>query len=250
MSRAQKRQGVEIVKRPEQVEASLWRRWKFDKDISCRQKLFNDYSAYAKLIASREFYRRPKNGVDRSDFDQLAYTGLLEAIDRYDPLQNVPFKSYAKHRIRGSIADGMTRSSEQSAQYHFARKQVLNRVDSLLPESEIDQSNPLAQLSEMVVGLALGHMIEEVNAKIIENVEDNYPNAYESLSWKELLNGVKRAIEKLPKNENFVVDGHYIKGLTFSHIAKLLRISKGRVSQIHKTGILRLRDKLRKFYNP
>src|SRR5689334_877835 len=107
---AGRQSGLALIQRPQEVEASLWRRLRFEDEGQCRELLFNRHLALAKSIAWREYRRRPPHGLEREDFEQLAMSGLLEAIDRFDPLLGAPFASFAKHRIRGAVADGASRS--------------------------------------------------------------------------------------------------------------------------------------------
>ena len=241
--------GLKIVERPRDVEASLWRRFCFENDADCRAQLFKKYSEFAKMLANKEYSRRPRGSAEISDFYQLAFAGLLEAIDRYDPMKNVPFKYFAKHRIVGSISDGMKSASEKNAQYFQIERASEARMVSLIGETSISD-NPLEKLTEIVVGLAVGYVMDEVKSLEVEAIADSQPNAYQSLAWRELILAVKKAIKTLPGKESFVIDGHYLKGLAFLQIANLLKLTKGRVSQIHKSGIQRLRKKLKKYYSP
>ena len=77
--------GLELVQKIENVEASLWRRLKFSNDIDCRQKLFALHQDMARKIAVKQFYNRPSYGLCKQDFQQLAYQGLLQSIDRFNP---------------------------------------------------------------------------------------------------------------------------------------------------------------------
>ena len=111
MTRAARLSGLDLLVRPRRVEASLWRRLRFEGEAECRERLFNLYIRLARSIASHNFRRRATAHFDRSDYEQLAYEGLLQAIDRYDPMRAVPFGAYARRRIEGNVADGIARMS-------------------------------------------------------------------------------------------------------------------------------------------
>jgi RNA polymerase sigma factor FliA len=55
---------------------------------------------------------------------------------------------------------------------------------------------------------------------------------------------IARAIVKLPLREAEIVSGYYIEGVSFSEIAKRLKISQARVSQLHSQAMDRLRAEL------
>lgn len=233
--------GLRLVERPNAVEASLWRRLRSDADLSCREHLFTLYVPFARAIAARERRRRPANGMERCDFEQLAFGGLLEAIDRYDPLQGAPFLAYAKHRIRGAVADGAARSSEASAQHHYRAKLEAERLSSLRAGQDPSR-DALSELSELAALLAIGLLAEHAQqASVAETV------SYERHEWRELTLNVVEEIELLPKAERSVMQHHYLNAVPFAQIAALLGLSKGRISQLHRAALTRLRERLRRF---
>ena len=75
-----------------------------------REQLVLKHYPMARAIACRIYQRLPKT-IDLDDLISAGVTGLLEAIDRYDPERAVPFETYAKHRIHGAVVDTL-RSSD------------------------------------------------------------------------------------------------------------------------------------------
>jgi RNA polymerase sigma factor for flagellar operon FliA len=206
--------------------------------------LFNQYGAMARAIARREMRRRPAYGLERGDFEQLALSGLLEAIDKFDPLLGAPFAPYAKHRIRGAISDGIVKSSEAAAYFSHRRRIELERLRSLAPENE-NASDPISELSALAAALAIGYIAENAKFIQIDDVDQHTPlNPYETLSWRELQLSVMREIERLPAAEKTVVQQHYLNDVPFAQIATLLGVSKGRISQLHRAALERVRDRL------
>jgi len=238
---AQRQSGLALIQRPREVEASLWRRLRFEDQGHCRELLFNRHVALAKLLAGREYRRRPPHGSERADFEQLAMTGLLEAIDRFDPLLGPPFSAFAKHRIRGAIADGMSKSSEGAAQYSFRRRSETDRLQSLSENRYGAASDPVSDLTDIAVGLAIGLIAERAAA-----IAASETNPYESNSWRDIESRVMAEIEALPDAQRSVMVQHYKHGMPFNEIAVLLRLTKGRISQLHRAAIVRLRDSLKR----
>ena len=228
--------GLALIQRPQEVEASLWRRLRFENEGRCRERLFERHLPLARSLAMRELRRRPQHGLERNDFEQLAIAGLLEAIDRFDPLLGPPFSAFAKHRIRGAIADGIARSSESGAQYNFRRRLELERLQSL---SKGEASGDLVtDLSKLAIGLAIGFIAER------SQTADQVSNPYESNAWRDVEQSVEREIERLPEAERSIMVQHYKHHVAFNDIAKLLGLSKGRISQLHRAAIARIRERL------
>jgi RNA polymerase sigma factor for flagellar operon FliA len=234
------RTGLKLVERPKDVEASLWRRLRFEDQSGCRELLFNWYHGLARIIALHEFRRRPPYGLERKDFDQLAYGGLLEAIDRFDPLRGTPFEAYARHRIRGAISDGLAQSNEIAAQYSCRRRAEMERAGSVAPE-RVDSADSIAELTDMAALLAIGFIAESDRISDTEAGLD----AYGTLAWREMQLSILQEIDRLPQAEKSVVQQHYLNGVEFKHIAEILGFSKGRVSQLHRAAMERLRARLR-----
>lgn len=232
--------GLEVVLDPTRAEASLWRRALFEDDRSSRETLFNRYLTLAKSVAVKHLRRR-QPGIDRGDVEQFAYEGLLQALDRFDPLQGVPFGAYARPRIAGSISDGMASMSEVEAQLSVRRRLQQERLRSLDPQVDGD---PLAVLADLAVDLAVGLLLEGTG--IMEgDVERS--DAYEGLAWRQAQAALVKELEELPTSQATVVRQHYHTGLSFAHIATLLKLSRGRISQLHREAIERLRRRLRNY---
>lgn len=239
--------GLDLLVRPNRVEASLWRRLGSEADAECREALFNRYVGLARAIARRHFHRRVVKTVDRGDFEQFAFEGLLQAIDRFDPLQNVPFEAYARRRIAGSVSDGVSRMTEINTQISHRHRAERERVRSLGVRDTEGEQDPVSALADLAVGLALGLILEGTSLLTCEGGCDTRPLAYETLEWREMQAGLKREVGRLPENEAIVIRQHYDNGLSFTQIAELLRLSRGRVSQLHRSALERLRKKMGAF---
>ena len=233
----ERQSGLALVERPAEVEASLWRRWRFEAEFRCREQLFNRHSRLARALAWREYRRRPSHGLDRADFDQLALSGLLEALDRYDPLVGTPFTAFARYRIRGAIADGLAHSSESAANFAFRRRVEIERLRSLEGNQTENTADALRAIAEVAVGLAIGLIAERAGAE-----ETSDP--YQSNAWRELEVRLHQEIDRLPSAQRSVMTQHYRNGLPFGEIARLLGLSNGRISQLHRAAIISLRRRL------
>ncbi len=237
--------GLDLVVHPNRAEASLWRRLRFEADNDCREPLFDRYVPLARAIAAAKFHQR-RRAAERGDFEHFAYEGLLQAIDRFDPLLGVPFSAYARHRIVGAIADGLGKMSEINAQISQRRRLEQERMRSLAPADAAAADDPLSALSDLAVGLALGLMLEATSL-MAANGADTRPTAYESLEWREMQARIAAELQKLPEKEAVIVRQHYHNGLSLAQIAELLHLSRGRISQLHRSALERLRKRIGSF---
>lgn len=237
--------GVRLVTRPERVEALLWATLRFDNCQHAREPLFHLYRPYARTIAARH---RPGGGDSTiaCDAEQWAYEGLLQAIDSFDPLRGAPFPGFARRRIIGSIRDGLARSTEVNAQISIRRRLERERLRSLKEQSVDNGGGAIVRLTEIAVGLAVGLMLADTRLIGGDEAVDPAASAYDSLAWRQTLSQLSGAVAALPEREASVIIDHYEHGLSFAQIAELLGLSRGRVSQLHRSALLRLRKKIGK----
>jgi RNA polymerase sigma factor for flagellar operon FliA len=106
----------------------------------------------------------------------------------------------------------------------------------------------MARVAEIAVGLALGFMLED--AGLFSHDGEGAPEirsqttAYDSLAWKDTVEHLHAQLSALPEREQMILRQHYLLGVSFDQIASLLSITKGRVSQLHKAALSRLRQRM------
>jgi RNA polymerase sigma-B factor len=74
-------------------------RWRHDADRRAREELFERFRPLARRLAGR--YASPNEPLE--DLAQVAYVGLLGAVDRFDPERGVRFSSFAIPTILGEL---------------------------------------------------------------------------------------------------------------------------------------------------
>lgn len=245
MPASSKPTGLALVTRPDREEAALWRRLRELGDGQARELLFTRYLPLARSIARMELR---KAGLDRGnlgDLEQAAYQGLLQAIDRYDPERQVPFSAFARIRIAGSVRDQSAQLSEVGAQLAYKRKRAKDQLDSIKSPAapEAENKTALEQLAEIAVELAIAFMLEADERQAKPLVGD-LDNGFDSLAWRQLMAKLDDYVDDLPKDEMSVIRQHYQNDVLFSEIAAIMGISKGRVSQLHKSALQRLHRRM------
>lgn len=234
--------GLALLARPDAVEAALWRKVRHEADVESRTQLFEHYAAWARSVARREWRRRPAYGLERADFEHFAIAGLLQAMDRFDPLGGHSFEGFARPRIRGAISDGIAASSEAAAQYTFRRRLERERLSSL--REGASEGDAIARLSGIVAGLAIGLIVEDAS-EVLQSLPSPEPDAYESRAWREMQRNLMAALAAMKEPDRTIVHQHYVNGLEFAEIAELLKLSRARISQIHRSALMALRLQLR-----
>jgi len=235
--------GLRMLVDEGRVEAAMWREHLDSPSPHSRSALFMRYMPFARGVAHDEWHRIGGHGFEREDFGQMANEGLLQAIDRFDPTRAARFESYARHRIRGCILNGLAKASEASSLFSFRKRTERDRLRSL--RTAAGPSMPaLARLADLAVMVALGALLEAGAESEPDRIASDAPTAFETMAWNQLCGEVDKRIAQLPDNEAFVLDQHYRHGLQFQQIAILLGVSKGRVSQLHAQSLKKLRKYL------
>ena len=190
--------------------AQLWARCRAG-DASARAALIERYLPLARALARRiRLINSPL--VDDDDVASAAVLGLIDAVDRFEPVRGVPFEAYASLRIRGAIIDELRRTGERSRSAHEDQPRVLS-LDGLVEE-------------EWVAFLATD---DGVDAKF--DAED-------------LRHRVEGAVESLPPRQREVLARYYAQSLTLREAGVRMGISEARACQLHGRAIYNLRRAL------
>ena len=93
------------------------------------EQTIEENKSLIKYLAYEQFDRQKiPNYFDKEDLEGYAYIGLLESIRSYKEELGFKFKTYAKHKIRGTIIDGVwgnswkRRISKESDFFSFSIK--------------------------------------------------------------------------------------------------------------------------------
>jgi RNA polymerase sigma factor for flagellar operon FliA len=132
--------------------------------------------------------------------------------------------------------------SERQQQISMRRRMAGERVKSLHADAlSSDPEQLLRELAEIGVGLALGFALEGSGmlAAADASVADN---TYTRLELRQFQQQIRYLCKRLTAREQEVIEKHYLQQISFDEIATQLKLSKGRVSQLHAQGLKRLRS--------
>lgn len=241
-------EGMRLLIDQEREEAAEWRHLREGGGHDAREALFARYREFARRLALKEFGRISGMDLDSGDCINEAYEALIVSIGRFDADLGTPFTAYARPRILGAIRNALAKASEARASYNARNRAERDRLASLKrkvqPGSEDDQ---MEALREVVVGMALGFILEEDAESEVANVASDAPSAFDGAAWKQMVKALGEKLANLPDPEHSVMNYHYKQGLRFSEIASLLGLSRGRISQIHSKALARMRKSIAKF---
>jgi len=230
-----------------------------------RDKFIMDYLPLVKYIVGKFMIYLPAH-LDQEDLIESGILGLIEAAERFKEDKGVKFKTYAFHRIRGSVLDYLRlqdwvpRSVREKdnliKETHNSLEQKLNR--SPQPE-EIAEALGIScnELDKMLADINMCTMlhIEDINrvsdgdSRINANeiIKDNKTS--EPLSDMESIEeqkALERAITELRPKEKLVITLYYYEDMLLREIAVVMDLSESRVSQLHHRALMSIRAKVNK----
>jgi RNA polymerase sigma factor for flagellar operon FliA len=238
---------MDVQAAPDIDEAALWQRTRDDGDMSARERLLALHLPYARVVAASYYGRRFHDEIEFGDYLQLASLGLIEAMDRFDPARGVQFRTFAARRMHGAILSGIERLTEKQQQIAARQRLRAERLQDLKPAGGAAPQGAeqlLCYVSEVGIGLALCWMLEGTAMVDLPDANGSAP-FYQSVALRQLRDRLLGAVEALPPQERTVVRSHYLQDMQFDEIAAMLQLTKGRISQIHKQALLRLRSQVR-----
>ena len=196
---------------------------------------------------------RVRNAVEIDDLLQVGYFGLVNAAQKYSKKEGAAFSSYAVIRIKGAIVDYLRKSSNL-CRTTIQMQQKAKKAEEML------RSNLQREPTSLEMAKKLGMELEQYeewelafNANVhqsLDSVYDEYSiwfasrdsSPEEALADSQLKNTLKEALSILPKKEALVIQLYYVEELNVYEIAEVMEITTGRVSQIKKSAISKLRD--------
>ena len=200
---------------------------------------------------------RVKSAVEIEDLIQIGMYGLVTAAQNYEVKEGVSFASYAGIRIRGEIVDHLRRNSNlcrttiQMQQKYNASFEKLSRQLQREPKnSEIakDMGLEASELDNWEQAFAANthQSLDSVYDEFSIWFASNDQSPEDELSDTELRENLVEALKTLPEREAMLVQLYYVEELNVYEIAEVLEITTGRVSQIKKSAISRLREFIQK----
>ncbi len=225
---------------------------------SDRDNAVLEHSDLVKYIALRLISRLPDH-IAVEDLISAGVLGLIDAIEKYDSNQGIPFEYYAKIRIKGAMLDeirsmdwvprSLRQKSTSMEKACVALEQRLGRdptEEEIATELNVDMGE-FHKLLDEIKGISF--LPENIHDVIRENRESHLlcsgsEELFDAAYRKEIRNHLAEAITGLSEKEQLVLSLYYYEELTMKEIGAALGYTESRISQIHTKAVLKLKTKL------
>ena len=199
--------------------------------------------------------------VELDDLISDGVVGLVDAVAKFNPRKRVKLESYAKHRIRGSILDGLRSADPVPRDIRRKHKNLEKQYQALGAKL----GRP-AKDEEMATGLGLNlaQWHRELNAIQSAGIDcgaralsaapvsvptsadpalvaGDGPTPFDLAYRGEQREILAQAATRLRKRDRQIITLYYYRGQTMQDIANRMNVDPSRVSQLHAAALVRLK---------
>ncbi len=254
---------------PPQVDdalAAIWHAFKSSGDVAARERLILQYAPLVKYVASRVATGLPAS-VDQADLVSYGMFGLIDALQKFEPVRGNKFETYAIPRIRGAIIDELRAMDWVPRSVRFKQREIEKALADL--ESMLKRQPTEKELAERL-GMSM-HELHEVITQIsfvsvlaldetvsvgadrgekvslVDTLADKGFDPSTGVESQETRGLLAAAINDLSEREKIVVTLYYFEGLTLAEIGDILGVTESRVCQIHTKAVGVLRGQMTEY---
>ncbi|WP_043589485.1 sigma-70 family RNA polymerase sigma factor [Geminisphaera colitermitum] len=253
---------------PPAVVSTAWRAYQHatnGADRDDEQTLIERYLPLVRNVVDRIKMNLPAH-VEVEDLYSVGVTGLLAAIQRYDPEQGNTFAGYATLRIRGAVLDELRRLDWCPRRARAKARKIKDAIGEL--EQRHGRAVTDAEVSEHL-GISLhdyAHWLEESRpvtfvaidqpasgddggssgggsgVSLHEVIADkNDTPVRERMEKEEVWQLIAQRITELPDIQKRILAMYYFENMRLAEIAAVFRLTESRICQIHSQAVLTLR---------
>ncbi len=199
--------------------------------------------------------------VEVDDLVGNGVLGLVDAVAKFDTAKRVKLESYARHRVRGGILDGLRGADPASRDMRRKSK----RIQQVYREMELRLSRPV---TDEEIAAALGLTLSQWHRTLSEIqtvgfdcgvrpisagptmrkspteaalLADPEADPYQLCYRREQREIMGHALSRLRERERQILTLYYYQELTMKQIADHLHVDESRVSQLHSAALVRLK---------
>lgn len=196
---------------------------------------------------------------EREEIFSAATLGLVEAYNRYTHEKQTSFWTYAQNRVIGAIQDDLRRRDPLTR----SQRRKVKTVERAFSEHTLLHGElPLEEQLSVVTGMSIDDIrkartlkqaVQFVSFEEYETREDgtsasriadeNAVEPEQAVIDLERKNVLAEMVNSLPEREKVVIELLYYGGKSPREVSDMLGVTEGRVSQINKAAVERLRKR-------
>jgi RNA polymerase sigma factor for flagellar operon FliA len=236
-----------------------------------RQRLLVEMLPMVKRMAFQIREHLPAH-VEVDDLLANGMLGLVDAVTKFDITKQVKLESYARHRVRGGILDGLRGADPASRDLRRKNK----KIQKLYRELEVKLGRPVEDeeiAAALGMNLAQWHrtlnQIQSVgfdfgartlsasptSKSLSRRIEpallaDDGADPFDLCYRREQHEILARALSHLRERDRQIITLYYEQELTMKEIADRLDVDESRISQLHSAALVRLKASVESLLRP
>ncbi|MFC2572021.1 MAG: RNA polymerase sigma factor FliA [Campylobacter sp.] len=206
------------------------------------------YTPALRAMAFRLKERLPSH-IDVSDLMGAGLEEMVRLSRKYDKERNDSFWGYAQKRVYGAMLDFLRGLDVVSR----ADRTLVKNIDALVNEyfnkfeREPEDEYLAAMLEESVEKIREARNVSAVVGVL--SIDDQMElmseeNTFERVEREDLIEKITQILNEFEERDQLIVQLYYYEELSLKEIGEILQISEGRISQIHKRLMEKIRKKL------
>ena len=206
------------------------------------------YTPALRAMAFRLKERLPSH-IDVSDLMGAGLEEMVRLSRKYDKERNDSFWGYAQKRVYGAMLDFLRGLDVVSR----ADRTLVKNIDALVNEyfnkfeREPEDESLAAMLEESVEKIREARNVSAVVGVL--SIDDQMElmseeNTFERVEREDLIEKITQILNEFEERDQLIVQLYYYEELSLKEISEILQISEGRISQIHKRLMEKIRKKL------
>ena len=206
------------------------------------------YMPALRTMAFRLKERLP-GSIDVNDLIGVGVEEMIKLSRKYDKDRNDSFWGYAKKRVYGSMLDFLRDLDVISR----TDRTLVKAIDAVTNEyfneheTEPDDEYVAKILNEDVEKVREARNVSSVvsTLRIDEQMElMSDEDTLAAIDKEDLTEKIQAVLRELDERDQLVIQLYYYEELSLKEISEILRVSEGRVSQVHKRLMQKIRDRL------
>jgi len=192
---------------------------------------------------------RLPGSIDVNDLIGVGVEEMIKLSRKYDKDRNDSFWGYAKKRVYGSMLDFLRDLDVISR----TDRTLVKAIDAVTNEyfneheTEPDDEYVAKILNEDVEKVREARNVSSVVSTLriddqMELMSDE--DTLAAIEKEDLTEKIQAVLQELDERDQLVIQLYYYEELSLKEISEILRVSEGRVSQVHKRLMQKIRDRL------
>jgi RNA polymerase sigma factor for flagellar operon FliA len=188
--------------------------------------------------------------VTRDDLEAFGRAGLLDAARSYNEGRGMPFRSWAAHRIRSAMLDGMRSWGPLPRGMHRQLRELeAAEWQERASGAQGVAASRRAQEAHAHLHLRLGSLASAMSPgdgrERVGALGEPSPSPEEQVVRAEESAHLREVVARLPERERVLVERVYFAGMTIEEAAAAEGMSKSWGSRLHAAAIERIGSELR-----